>query len=403
MQCNGLDTIEMHEIKRACSYLFLRESIKDDTFIKTLTLDMVKKAYRKNAREHHPDLNSNRPEKDSTEKFIMIQRSYELLTSYFEEKIMVTPGMECNKKRIVAVGGAKGGIGKSIFATNLGVYLSSKGYKTVLIDLDLGNANMHLYLGKRALLKRTVNDFLRKRVDTLEEIMVKSEHGPFFIGGDSSELGAANIDFMKKLKLIRAIKNIDASFIILDLGGDTSYNILDFFLQADYGIVLTTREAASYIGAYHFIKAALYRKLNRLFGPESPFRDERNSDLERLVQELTHSSEGVKVKTIEQLVENLKEEQPFNLSPVMRAISDFNPYLVVNKVPDGLNVNEVVMKIQDVSKRWLSKEVRYLGNISTQFEIEKSALDLIPVIARYPKGKLAAEISHIAKKLFDFK
>ena len=50
-----------------------------------------------------------------------------------------------NWKKVIAVGGAKGGIGKSIFATNLALLLSSVG-RTVIIDLDLGGANLHLYL-----------------------------------------------------------------------------------------------------------------------------------------------------------------------------------------------------------------------------------------------------------------
>jgi flagellar biosynthesis protein FlhG len=78
--------------------------------------------------------------------------------------------------------------------------------------------------------------------------------------------------FRSKLKLLRALKTIDADYVILDLGGDTTYNILDFYLAADQGLVLTTCEPASYLDAYGFIKMSLHRKLIRLFGPESAYR-----------------------------------------------------------------------------------------------------------------------------------
>lgn len=395
----GWDDKELREIRVACSYLFPPELVKDKDFPKNVNIEMVKKAYRKKARAYHPDLHPNTSKGAMSDHFITIQNAYELITSCLFEKMELAAERSALKKVIIAVGGAKGGVGKSIFAANLGVFLASRGFKTVVIDLDLGGANIHLYLGKRTLLKHNINDFLRKRVNTLEEIMVQSEYGPLLIGGNSSELGAANIEFVKKLRLMKTIRNIEADYIILDLGGDTSYNIIDFFLQADYGIVVTTRDSASYIGAYHFIKAALYRKLNRLFGPESKFRDKRDADLERFIHEMTMSPDSVKVKTIEQLIERIKQYQPLNLSVVTKIISDFRPYLIVNKVPKDIDVHRVVMKVQDVTKKWLSKELIFLGNISAHEEIEKSVIDLVPAIARYPGGKFSVEIEDIVKKL----
>jgi flagellar biosynthesis protein FlhG len=66
---------------------------------------------------------------------------------------------ENKRPTIIAVGGSKGGIGKSVFSANLGIHLS-KEHKTVIIDLDLGGANMHFYLGHNKVLKKNINDFL---------------------------------------------------------------------------------------------------------------------------------------------------------------------------------------------------------------------------------------------------
>ncbi|MHB9098024.1 MAG: AAA family ATPase [Syntrophales bacterium] len=289
MIVNGFDGDALGEIRAACACLFSQAAAESGNFITSLNLDMVKKAYRRNARLHHPDMDRQRAVNNVTsDRFLAIQHSYQTLTNYLEAR---SPSSDPSPPRgkIIAVGGAKGGIGKSVITANLGIHLSSLGFRTVLVDLDLGGSNLHLYLGHRAILQNTINDFLRKRVASLDEVMVKSDHGPLLIGGDSSELGSANIDFMKKTKLVRAIHAIDADLVILDLGGDTSFNILDFFLQADYSIVVTTRDSASYIGAYHFLKAALYRKLNRLSGRESRSGEGKNTDLERFIREATMS------------------------------------------------------------------------------------------------------------------
>ena len=72
-------------------------------------------------------------------------------------------GTEKVAKTILAVGGAKGGVGKSALAANLAVGLSLLGQKVVLADLDLGGADVHLYVGVKSL-SRTWNDFLERKI-----------------------------------------------------------------------------------------------------------------------------------------------------------------------------------------------------------------------------------------------
>ncbi len=400
MTVNRLETDKMREIKAACACLFSEAAARSDRFLDSLSMDMVKRAYRRNAKVHHPDMKVSTAVNDVTsDRFLAIQQSYEVLVNYLED---ASPAGEAvlSHGKIIAVGGAKGGIGKSVITANLGIYLASLGLRTVLVDLDLGGSNLHLYLGYRSILQRSINDFLKKRVASLDEVMIQSPHGPLLIGGDSSELGSANIDFMKKMKLIKAINGIEADCVVLDLGGDTSYNILDFFLQADHGIVVTTRDSASYIGAYHFLKAAMYRKLNRLTGMESRSGEEKNSELEKYIRESTLSgNDGQSAMTINELVASIREEHPQYLSTVMKAVWGFNPYLVVNRLPVGVGPEEVAGKIQSVAKRWLAREVRLLGSIGRHPDVERSAIDLVPAITRHPRSAFATEIASIASKL----
>ena len=89
-------------------------------------------------------------------------------------------------KKIIAVGGAKGGVGKSMLAANLAVGLALLGQKVVLADLDLGGADVHLYAGVKSLAK-TWNDFLDKKVDSIKDILTPTVFkGLSLIGGDSS-------------------------------------------------------------------------------------------------------------------------------------------------------------------------------------------------------------------------
>lgn len=388
---------ELEQVRNAGSHLFPPEFVRGKDFHRKLNIEMVKGAYKRRMKAL-PDQRPRRKE-DIPDEVTMIRNSYELITSYLLKQVKSPIDKSVFEKKIIAVGGAKGGVGKSVFAANLAVFLSARGFRTVVVDLDLGGATVHLYLGKSFLLKHTINDFLGKRLNTLEEALVESDYGPFLIGGSNSEPGTANIEFMKKVRLIKAIGHIEADYIILDLGGDMSFNSLDFFLRADYGIVMTTPDAASYMSAYHFMRETIYRKLGRIFGPESRLRSERDGELERIIHDMTMSSDNPERNTIEDLMEKVRELKPQSLPLVAKALSGINPCFILNKVPRSMNVYHVPVAIQDVSRKWLSKEITYLGAISAQQEIEESVLDQVPVVARFPQGRLSAEIDNIVNNL----
>lgn len=404
MLINQLDETAMRDVRAACATLFSEELAYDDSFIENLSIETVEKAYWQKAKRCYHHLSPLSSRSEAQEALNDVRNSLETLTSFLRtDSQMVDEAPRIGK--IIAIGGAKGGIGKSIIVANLSVLLASKGFRVTAVDLDLGGANLHLCLGNKVLLQNNINDFLRKRVDSLQDIAIKSEYGPYLIGGDSAQLGAANIDFGRKLKLLRAVENLNSDFIILDLGGDTSYNIIDFFLKADYGIVVTTRDSASYIGAYHFLKAAMYRRFNRLFGPESRFRMYKNHQLEQLIREMMNPADGEWPKSINDLLEKVRQEQPDHFPFMCEVVENFNSYLVVNKVPNRLlrtfDVNPIITRIQQVTRTWLAKEVTYLGSISFQPEVENSMIDLVPVVAKYPKGKMAEELGSIMSKLFE--
>ncbi len=396
-----LSGTELDTVRTACAHLFSPQLARSDEFLKSLKSTSVRDAFRKKAKQYHPDLHRDEPEemaKEREERFMKIKESYGVLEAYTVEGQESASEQTTRFPKIIAVGGAKGGIGKSIFAANLGIILSRKGYRTVLVDLDLGGANLHLYLGQTSV-SRTINDFLNNSVPTLKEIMVPTRFGVKFIGGDSSELGTANINFLRKLKLLKHLRMVDADYVVIDLGGDTSYNIIDFFLAADHGIVMTTCDPASYLDAYNFIKVALYRKLNRLFGPESTLKSQEDKGLIRLIREATISSSENKVKNIAELVDRVTKEQPQHVSLVTDVLEDYSPNLLVNMVGDDSSATEVVYRIQEVSGRMLSTHVTYLGSLPYQSEVETSARKLVPVAAKHPKGIFSERLGQIIDKL----
>jgi flagellar biosynthesis protein FlhG len=197
-----LSSAGMQKIRIACAYLYSLELAQNDEFLTRLTVESLEQAFREKEKKYNPIFHPNEPNEmieKRNERFLHIQESFAVLKSYLvKESTPATPAPNPSRPVIIAIGGAKGGIGKSIFSANLGVFLSQQGAKTVLVDLDLGGANLHLYLGETAL-PGDIQDFLLQKVPRLEDVMVGTKFGPGIIGGNSSRLGAANIPFALKM------------------------------------------------------------------------------------------------------------------------------------------------------------------------------------------------------------
>ncbi|OGP71029.1 MAG: hypothetical protein A2Y80_09445, partial [Deltaproteobacteria bacterium RBG_13_58_19] len=399
----GNRRLSLQEEKRArvaAIYLFgTQQALKED-FWARLNMETLKEAFRQKARLYHPDLQAQAtPEtlKKKREWFIKVKESYDVLKDFvyvevYAEAEVASPPKN-RVKKFIAVGGAKGGIGKSMFTTNLGVFLAAQGNRTVMVDLDLGGANLHLYLGE-TYLKYNINDFINKTAPSLTDVMTATKYGPWLIGGNSSQLGSSNISFAAKMRLIKSVRNLEADCVIIDLGSDTSFNILDFFLAADIKIVLTTCDPASYLEAYNLIKVGLYRRLNRLFGEESPLPSQKNPALQRIIYEATMPDNGDRVKNIQELFKMVQKHHGDYVPYLKKALETYQPSLVINQVSAEDQVKPIVKRIQEVARKMLGIQVNYLGTLPFQEEIKQSTRDLVPVVARHSQGRLAQQLAH---------
>ena len=396
----------LNQVRIAAIYLFGPHRALKPDFIKKLTLETIKNAFRAKARRFHPDLHPNQSP-DLLEKnrqwFIKVKECYEVLKDFvscqdFEPEATLVRQETVRQQKIIAIGGAKGGIGKSTFTANLGVYLAAQGRRTVMVDLDLGGANLHLYLGK-TFVRKCINDYFNRSVRNLTDLIMPTKFGPLLIGGDSSQLGSANISFSSKIKLLKSLRDLNADYVLIDLGSNTSFNMLDFFLAADSHLVVTTCEPASYLEAYNFIKVGLLRRLNRLFGEESPETGKKNLALQALIHEATMSPNGAKAKNIPALLERVKLQHPRYLPLLQKALAEYQPFLVINQVIDVQDVAPIVRRIQEVSRKMLAIRVRYLGILPYLEGVKRSTLELVPEVARNSRGAMAQRMAAMSKEL----
>lgn len=270
-------------------------------------------------------------------------------------------------KKIFSVGGGKGGVGKSIFSAALGYTLAKEGHKTVIIDLDLGTANIHTYLGITAQ-TRTIAEFIQKQAPSLEEILTDTAHENLrIISGAEFVPGMANPAHWVKLKIIRHIRSLPADYIIIDLGAGVQFNTLDFFGVSDRGIVVATPEPGSIMNAYSFIKAALFRRLQGVY--------KKHPAIGPIIESETKKTRGDEKFTIEWLSKIINETTPDELTVLDEIKREFRPLLVVNRMTEG-DRRVLVRNLISLCRERLSISLEHMGNLPDISRISDYLLDI---------------------------
>lgn len=301
------------------------------------------------------------------------------------------PGLKgrARARQVLAVGGGKGGIGKSLVSANLGIALAQRGAAVVLVDADLGGANLHTCLGVPQP-QRSLSDFIDRRVSNLEDIAVDTGVERLrLVSGAFDTLEAANPKHGQKTKLLRHLRSLDVDYVLLDLGAGTSFNVLDFFLVADTGIVVLLPEPTSIENAYRFIKAAFFRRL-QVVSPDDDFA-------ERISLALAPRA-GVQAQSPWDVVAGLRQSDPQSASRLEQALSGFHPWLVVNQARTRADF-DVGPTVASAWKKFFGLELGYLGAVSHDDAVWQAVRARQPLLRAAPESTAARGLLRVAENL----
>jgi flagellar biosynthesis protein FlhG len=155
---------------------------------------------------------------------------------------------------IVLVTGGKGGVGKTLLASNLGIELARRGRRVLLADLDLGLANLDVSL--RLAPRRNVEDALRGRC-TFKECVVPGPHGVDLLPASSGTIAMARLEREERERLLRGLTELarDYEILLADGAAGIGPDVLAFAAAADHVLLVTTPDAAALTDAYGLLKA----------------------------------------------------------------------------------------------------------------------------------------------------
>ena len=290
---------------------------------------------------------------------------------------------------IWAVASGKGGVGKSIVSSSLAIGLAQTGPRAVVVDLDLGGANLHSLFGcERA--RHTLADFVRGRVDSLADALAPTTvPGVRLLSGARAGFDLAAAQRAQKQKIFSGLASIDAGHVVLDLGAGSGAHTLDAFLAADRRLLVVTPEPTAIENAYHFLKAAFFRAL-RNEAREPAVRGALAKVLDEARQR------GATPRELVEAASRADARVGDRLRACMRA---FEVDLVVNRC-DAEDAREHGEPIAAAGRAQLGARLRYAGALADDRSVPAAVVRGVPVMQLFPGSRFATDIHALVASLF---
>ena len=246
--------------------------------------------------------------------------------------------------KVITVTSGKGGVGKTSLSVNLAIQLSRMGKRVVIFDADFGLANIEIMLGLRP--KYNLAD-LMYRGKNIEDIITYGPENIGFISGGSGINELANLSRDQVFSLIQRLGELDriADVIIVDTGAGISDTVLEFVAASEEVLLVATPEPTSITDAY-----ALLKTLNR---------------------KASYKPEKTVVK------------------------------MVANQVRGEKEATELFEKLGVVVGKFLDIEVKFLGSVHSDKNMQRAVMHQAPVCISKPESESARAVRNIACRIED--
>jgi len=243
------------------------------------------------------------------------------------------------KTRIIAISSGKGGVGKTNVSINLALAYAQLGKKVIVLDADLGLANVNVILG--IIPKYNLYHLIRKQ-KSLKDIILDTQYGIQIVAGASGFSKIANLSDEERDTFIEELSDLSsADIIIIDTSAWVSNNVLDFIAASDDAIIITTPEPTAITDAYGIIKI--------------------------IATEIENMNLGLK--------------------------------LIVNRVKSVTEGKKVAERVINIAGQFLNLKVDYLGYIYDDPTVSASVIRQKPFLVLDPNAKASICIKHIVGRL----
>ncbi len=287
-------------------------------------------------------------------------------------------------KQLVAVGGGRGGVGKTLLSVNLAVYLAQLGRNVVLVDAATSGSGAHTLLGcaeppmaDKSALREGKVALVGTTVPGLE--LMPTAYDPWRVAPKRATRAS---------HWMRRIDNLDADYVVLNLGTSMAPPSLDVFHEADVSICVTAPEPPAIEATYRFCRALFVRRLRR-----NMLRERfKLRVVERALDALPP------LPTPRELITEIARYDNAIANIAAAALQRMRPALVIGKtrLRGDLDLGPAMASL---SERYLGVALDYLGYVEHDDAVWLTARRRRPLLIDAPTSKSARNIERVARRL----
>jgi flagellar biosynthesis protein FlhG len=255
-------------------------------------------------------------------------------------EMIASEAMAATPLRVIAVCSGKGGVGKTHISANLAVLAAKKGLRVLILDADLGLANVEILYGIKP--RYNIGHLLDGSLP-IDQILAQGPHGICVLPSGSGVQGLSRLDDAQKLRLVTALDPLEDRFdlVVIDASAGIGENVMFFTSAAQEALLVVTPEPTSFTDAYATVKVLCQQAGVRHFS------------------------------------------------------------VIVNQAPSEAAARDLYGKLTQVTERFLAAQMRYVGWLPRDENVHRAAMAQRPLVDLYPASPSARALGVVATKIFD--
>ncbi len=285
------------------------------------------------------------------------------------------------KKNIWAVGGGKGGVGKSLVAANIGILLSKLNKQVVVVDANMGGRSLHRFLNVNPP-KAAFTDYIEGKVEKLGDVRILT---PF----DNLQLVNGTFDQP-------GINQLLCEHVIIDIGAGTSSETIDSFLLSDVGILVALPEPTSVENLYSFIKASFMRVIRSYICGFS----QNETALLKIFQDYAATKNSDFSKGTIDLLKTIKKYDSYTYHKIIEWVGNFQLKLIINQTreTEDLELGEAIALLV---RKHFGLNMEFVGHLPHDDRLFKSTKNYQPFLSAHPYSLTTKCLKGITKRLLN--
>lgn len=299
---------------------------------------------------------------------------------------------------VIAVGGGKGGVGKSMISANVAARLARMGFRVAALDLDCGGSNLHTYFGMSGL-SRCLGDYMLQGSTSMREVLTPTNVDGLSIGSSQRDDAWGVADSLSTSGMSRLWSGIQTlgqdefgeryDIVVLDLGAGSARHTIDMFCTAHVGIIAALPEPTAVENSYLFLRTTLLRLIEnagRHLNLESEVID--------IIKFLTTGPHGAGAKSYTDKLRSLYQTNPHVIGSVAGVLSGRLMGIVMNQTRSQADVD--IGKAMDIAaQRYFGFTSQFLGYLNYDEAAWKSLRNKRLMLVDFPQALITRRVSEL--------